>query len=56
MVEGAVHEALSHVEESTEFNVYLHPDESGYTATSKLPVIVDATAGRTEPIFTAPTT
>lgn len=27
MVEGAVHEALSHVEESTEFNVYLHPDD-----------------------------
>ncbi|MEO8427910.1 MAG: FliH/SctL family protein [Verrucomicrobiota bacterium] len=27
MVEGAVQEALSQVEESTEFNVYLHPDD-----------------------------
>jgi len=27
MVEGAVQEALSHVEASTEFNVYLHPDD-----------------------------
>jgi flagellar assembly protein FliH len=27
MVEAAVHEALSHVEEGTEFNVYLHPDD-----------------------------
>jgi flagellar assembly protein FliH len=27
MVEAAVHEALSQVEENTEFNVYLHPDD-----------------------------